>query len=63
MNANDRKTHCPVGHAYDAGNTLVKFTSRRRLDGGRVISRTCRACERDRMRRARASRREALAPA
>lgn len=41
---NRRKTHCPQGHAYDNGNTLV-------LNSG---SRACRACRagRSSMRRA-----------
>lgn len=41
------KTHCPYGHRYSPENTRV----------GSNGSRNCRTCERDRMRRIRASRR------
>mgnify|MGYP000886316945 CR=1 FL=1 len=41
---NRAKTHCPQGHAYDVGNT--------HLYAGR---RSCRACARERARRARSA--------
>lgn len=36
---NAAKTHCPKGHPYDAANTILRT---RKKDGG--ISRECRAC-------------------
>lgn len=45
-----RKTHCPQGHPYSGDN--VKFYRR---PGGNHTSRYCRACNRDRVRRKKAS--------
>lgn len=45
--AERRKTHCPLGHPYDAENTYIHV----RADGRR--SRNCRTCVRDRNRRRR----------
>jgi hypothetical protein len=42
---NSAKTHCPQGHAYDEANTYVNPR------GARV----CRTCQRETMRRRRAS--------
>jgi hypothetical protein len=46
------KTHCPEGHAYDAGNTLIIRRARRGLSPERV----CRACNRANKARSRANR-------
>lgn len=53
-----RVTHCPAGHAYDETNTLVvqHLQGRQRARSG---SRQCRACNRERTRRRRASGRAA----
>jgi hypothetical protein len=45
---NRAKTHCPRGHAYDQANTYVNSRGQR----------MCRACGCERMRRARALRKE-----
>lgn len=49
--ANAAKSHCPAGHEYDLGNT---YSDRR----GR---RSCRACQRERMRRTRLAKKLSLA--
>lgn len=37
------RTHCPLGHAYDADNTIMlPFT---RADGSRGTKRQCRKCK------------------
>lgn len=40
---NARKTHCPKGHPFDAGNTIIRSNQR----AGR---RECRACKNERRR-------------
>lgn len=41
------KTHCPAGHLYDEANTLHKINRHGN------VGRSCRACQRERMRRKR----------
>lgn len=47
------RTHCPRGHEYTPGNTIVDVSDRKR-------SRSCRTCRNDRKRQKTAARREAI---